>query len=362
MEVIFAAIVLFILLWIFSNKNISAESPYIYSCPANINTPTPATILSVTPTISPSLIPSTDPTPTSSIANTCLVGGTTINKGEGICDEKANLVTQCEGNNQMIQKPNFCGTGQVCRTQTNNFQIKCDSTCQLKLGTGMSNKADLVVLAEDYNSHSEFLAAVDKAVVAMNKTNLSEVRLGKFNLWALLDLNQTFFQGFNCPTAGGATVACWDHMKAFNLAASKCGGDSYLVFNNDTHRTGSVGGISIWGGTYIYNFALDQPTVPHELGHSLAGLMDEYSFGIAAPSGSVAGINCSSTGSASETTPCPKWAGKFPNVGCYLRCGYTNFYRPTFRSIMDRGGTGAVYEFNEPSLVDGWDEMLKLFP
>lgn len=366
----------------FLTKNSCAAGPYFYSCILTSVTPTPVVTGAVTPTASvtanitptpiispvvtitvtltPTLITPT-PTSTPAVNGTCVVGGTTINQGEGICDEKTNLVSQCDGNNRMTQKPNYCGTGQVCRSQTGSFQIKCEAACQLKMGTGARTKADLVVLAEDYGSYVEFLTAVDKAVVALNKTNLGPARLGKLNLWAWLDLNQTYFQGFNCPTANGVNVACWDHTKAFSIAAAKCGGDSYLVFNNDTHRTGTIGGISIWGGTYIYNFALDQPTVPHELGHSLTGLMDEYSFGIAAPPGSPAGINCSELPAQNETAPCPKWASRFPNVGCYQRCGYTNFYRPEQRSIMDRGGTGAVYDFNDPSLVDGWDEMLKLF-
>ncbi|OGK08465.1 hypothetical protein A2767_00885 [Candidatus Roizmanbacteria bacterium RIFCSPHIGHO2_01_FULL_35_10] len=305
----FILIFFFTISLFFLINNIYAESPYFYSC---VLAATPTVIQ--TPVVTITSVPTTVPTSTSFPTSTPFPTPTSL--------------------------PN----------------------CQLKMGTGERTKADLVVLAEDYNNNNDFLAAVDKAVVALNKTNLGTARLGKINLWALMDLNQTFFKGFNCPTANGVTVACWDHVKAFNLAASKCGGDSYLIFNNDTHRTGSIGGISIWGGTYIYNFALDQPTVPHELGHSLTGLMDEYSFGIAAPAGAVAGLNCSELPSQSQTVPCPKWANRFPNVGCYPRCGFTNFYRPAVRSIMDRGGTGAVYDFNEPSLIDGWDEMLKLFP
>ncbi|MBI4225720.1 hypothetical protein HY612_01265 [Candidatus Roizmanbacteria bacterium] len=314
------------------------------------------------PLITPAVTTTVSPTPTSSAPQTCIVGSANINIGEGTCDEKTNTVTFCEGNNQMVEKPNFCGVGQVCRSTAGSYQIKCDAACQLKMGTGDKSKADLVVLSEDYENYSDFLSSVDKAVGAINRTNLGPTRLDKINLLALLDLTQTYFQGFNCPTAGGSVVACWDHMKAFSTALSRCGGDTYMILNNDTHRVGSVGGIAIWGGTYIYRFALDYPTAPHELGHSMAGLMDEYSFGIAASSGTIAGINCSDTGSSSQSTPCPKWAAKFPNVGCYKRCGYTNFYRPVQRSIMDKGGSGAVYDFNEPSLVDGWDEILKLFP
>lgn len=297
---VFVFFLIFTLIFL-NKKNLAQESPYFYSC----------ILREITPTVLPdsTILPTSEPTP----ATTLIPTPTSI------------------------------------------------PSCILKMGNGERSKADLVVLAEDYNSLDDFLAAVDKAVVALAKTNLGPTRLGKINLWAHTDLTQTYFQGYDCPTSGRLSAACWDHMKAFTVAASKCGGDSYLVFNNDTRRVGSIGGISIWGGTYIYNFALDEPTVPHELGHSLAGLMDEYSFGVEAPQGQIAGINCSEIGSANQSIPCPKWADKFPNVGCFQRCGYTNFFRPTDRSIMDRGGSGAVYEFNEPSLVDGWDEVLKFF-
>lgn len=346
-----------------SPSSAQTSGRFLY-CSSPTQTPTspPNPTLTESPTPTQTPIPSLTPTPTSSLANSCVVGNSTINKGEGTCDEKTDTVTLCEGNNQMVQKPNFCGAGQVCRSTAGSYQVKCDATCQLKLGSGDKLKADLVVLSEDYDSYNDFLSSLDKAVNAINRTNLGSTRLSKINLWGLLDLNQTYFLGFNCPTAGGLVVACWDHNKAFAAASSKCGGDTYMVINNDTHRVGSVAGIAIWGGTYIYRFGLDYPTVPHELGHSMAGLVDEYSFGIAAPPGAIAGINCSDSGSSGQTTPCPKWATKFPNVGCYKRCGFTDFYRPAQRSIMDRGGSGAVYDFNEPSLVDGWDEVLKLFP
>ena len=349
--------------------SLPTQTPTPPTIPTSTSTPiptqTPIPTLTSTPSVTPiptqTPIPTLTPTPTSSILNTCIVGNNTINKGEGLCNEKTNIVTVCEGNNQMVQKQNFCGTGQVCRSTVGSFQIKCEAACLLKLGTGAQTKADLVVLSEDYNSYNDFLSSVDKAVNALNRTNMGTTRLGKINLWALLDLNQTYFQGFNCPTPQGSVVACWDHNKAMSVAMSRCGGDTYSIFNNDTHRTGSVGGIAIWGGNYIFRFALDFPTFPHELGHSMVGLRDEYSFGVAAPPGTNAGINCSDKGSQSQTSPCPKWAAKFPNVGCYPRCGYTNFYRPSVRSIMDRGGSGAVYDFNEPSLVDGWDDILKFF-
>ncbi len=314
------------------------------------------------PLTTPSVTTTVSPTPTSSASQTCAVGSANINLGEGTCDEKTNTVTVCESNNQMVQKPNFCGVGRVCRSQPGSYQIKCDAACQLKMGSGDQAKADLVVLSEDYATYDDFLSSVDKAVNALNRTNLGPTRLGKINLWALLDLNQTYFQGFDCPTPQGLAVACWDNAKAASIATSRCGAEALMIFNNDTHRVGSVAGIAIWGSAYIFRFGLDYPTVPHELGHSLAGLFDEYSFGVAAPPGALDGINCSNAGSSSQTSPCPKWAAKFPNVGCYRTCGFTNFYRPAQRSIMDRGGANAVYDFNEPSLVDGWDEVLKSFP
>ena len=147
-------------------------------------------------------------------------------------------------------------------------------------------------MAEDFSSQSEFLNSVDRSISALRRSNLGAQRLDKFNIWAFLDLTQTFFTGFNCQSPGGIQAACWDHQKALATAMSRCGGDTYLIINNDTHRAGSVAGAAVWGGVYAYKYALDYPTVPHELGHSLVGLWDEYSFGIPAPAGAVAGFNC----------------------------------------------------------------------
>lgn len=381
---------LFVIL-VFSGGKVQAEIPYTYYCLLSPISPTPQLSLtpSVAPGISPTLVPSLSPTiapsqiisptvatphppsnsptlrlsPTAtvSVTDTCIFNNSILAKGEGICNEKTNTVNLCEGNNRMSTKADYCGIGRVCRSNPGSHQVSCDAVCQLKHGTGATSKADLVILAEDYPSYDTFLVAVDKSVAAIRKTNLGPQRLDKINIWALMSLNQTYFQGFNCPSPSGRSVACWNYAKAANLALTTCGGDVHVILNNDTHRTGSVGGIAIWGSAYIFNFALDFPTVPHELGHAMAGLNDEYSFGIAAPSGINDGVNCSSQGAASQNLPCPKWAGRFPNVGCYPRCGYTNFFRPSLKSIMDRGGTNAVWDFNEPSLIDGWDEVLKYF-
>lgn len=308
----------FILISVFLVNNVFAESPYFYNClmpylsPTNQPTQIPP---------SPTLIPSVTGIPTVTLTPV-----------------PANSPTN---------------TPSPTPTPVNN--------CLLKTGTGSPTKLDLVFMAEDFSNQNEFLNSVDRSINALRKSNLGNQRLDKFNIWVLLDLNQTFFTGFNCSSPGGIQAACWDHSKALAMAMSRCGGDTYLIINNDTHRSGSVAGAAVWGGIYAYRFALDYPTVPHELGHSLVNLWDEYSFNTTAPPGARAGINCAETGSANQSTPCPKWAAKFPNTGCYQRCGFTDFFRPMQRSIMDRGGVNAVFEFNEPSLIDGWDQMLKNF-
>src|SRR3989344_5558498 len=133
----------------------STSSPYFWNCSIPRSTLTPTLITppveTLTPTKVPTQIPTqiptltSIPTPTSTVAETCNIGSATIKKGEGVCDEKTNVVTVCEGNNQMVHKPNFCGAGQVCQTQPGSYQIKCDAACQLKRGTGVRSKADLVV-------------------------------------------------------------------------------------------------------------------------------------------------------------------------------------------------------------------------
>lgn len=308
----------FFLVSFFLTENICAESPYFYNCLTSQLTPT------VQPTqmpLSPTAVPSATSVPTTT------------------------LTPIPTGNPTLTMTPT--------PTPVNN--------CLLKMGTGSSAKLDLVFMAEDFTNQNEFFTSVDRSINALRRSNLGAQRLDKFNIWVLLDLNQTFFTGFNCSSPGGIQAACWDHSKALAMAMSRCGGDTYVIINNDTRRTASVAGAAVWGGVYAYKFALDYPTIPHELGHSLVALWDEYSFNTTAPPGASAGINCAETGSGNQSTPCPKWAAAFPNTGCYQRCGYTDFYRPMQRSIMDRGGVNAVFDFNEPSLINGWDEMLKNF-
>ena len=96
-----------------------------------------------------------------------------------------------------------------------------------------------------------------------------------------------------------------------------------VVVNSDKY--GGAGGTT-YGTSYTGTYA--QQVAAHEIGHSLIGLWDEYSYGYAG-SGSD-GPNCSSSddGSAWE-----QWLDE-SGVSAFEVCSYTNFYRPTNNGCM----------------------------
>ncbi len=68
----------------------------------------------------------------------------------------------------------------------------------------------------------------------------------------------------------------------------------------------------------------------HELGHSLVGLGDEYSYG--APSSATPRNNCTLN---ADDPPWSAWLDE-PGVSAFPVCGYTNQHRPTDSSCMMR--------------------------
>ncbi len=243
-------------------------------------------------------------------------------------------------------------------------------SCKLLMGNGdKDNKFDIVFLADNYNNLSDFLSDSAISVQKIQQTNLGLSRLSKLDVWVYQDISQTYYQNDYTDPPTGRTFIIWDINKADQIARN-CAGDISVVFYNNRNDyadryfavTGRQEGLR---SIFAYSRALPYITVPHELGHGIADLVDEYPFlspqgiPLQAPWGTDPGINCSSASSNSPTTPCPIWANQFPQVGCYQRCGWANYYRPATKSIMDGGGFGEVYTFNDPSLINGWDVNLK---
>lgn len=115
-------------------------------------------------------------------------------------------------------------------------------------------------------------------------------------------------------------VCCDDEAVVAAVDAAVPDADGILVLVNDpayggsggfTYATASVGPDGVW-------------IAAHELGHSLVGLWDEYSYGV---SGDEEGPNCAAD-------PNGSWDAWLPEVGSFPECSFTNLHRPTEADCM----------------------------
>lgn len=115
-------------------------------------------------------------------------------------------------------------------------------------------------------------------------------------------------------------IVC-DDAAVLALAAEAPGDDVRVVLVNDATYGGS-GGASY---ATAYTGELMEQTVAHEMGHSDAGLADEYLYGGPAPAGSLPVPNCSP---AADSTPWDAWRDG-DAVDAFPGCSWTDWYRPT---------------------------------
>ncbi len=100
--------------------------------------------------------------------------------------------------------------------------------------------------------------------------------------------------------------------------------DGAVVLVNDETYGGSGG----WSYATSYVGELGVDVAVHEIGHSLVGLWDEYSYGTTHDGDD--GPNCAAD---AAHVPWPQWLDD-PEVDAFEVCSYTNYYRPTDNSCM----------------------------
>ncbi len=204
-------------------------------------------------------------------------------------------------------------------------------------------KYNLVILSAGYASSQDFLNDARIAINSLNKTNLSPNTRNKINIWAYADTSIDLRAGF-CDSR----EICVDQNAARNFAQT-CGGDGYVVILNNKSEERGVSYAVCGGEAAITNAMVDggiRP-FPHELGHSIACLDDEY---LIENYGRAPRINCSTDSS------CSSWQ-KYSGVGCYQTCSSEDRFRSTPTSLMN-GGRSFTWQFNPPSL-EGWDNKLQ---
>jgi hypothetical protein len=212
--------------------------------------------------------------------------------------------------------------------------------CKSILKNGGSEKYDIVFIGDNINTMSDYSSNVNLAYNQILSTQPFTSNSNKFNVWRIdenIDLDCRDTTGDNCPEC--------DSNKVINKVLENCGHyDQIIIFTHSSKWVGCrAGGYTFNSLIYLRSDIPDAAV--HEFGHAFGGLHDEYDFHIVLinPDGTPAKSNdpnCDERSSGSGSTPCPKWSS-VPNTGCYEVCGYSNWYKPAQKCIMNAGSLGS---------------------
>lgn len=213
-------------------------------------------------------------------------------------------------------------------------------------------KLNIIFLASNYNDLNKFLDDAKTAAGNMYKTNLGPNRVNKINFWAYKSINAPL-PVKSCRSAAGFSTVCTDENQAKTMS-DDCGMNGYVVIVDHPRKAASTLALGTIQVT-MTSSALE--SLPHELGHAVASVFDEYDFQDDRPPNIPVPANCSAESSGDQNIACPPWK-KYNDVGCFSRCGFWSWYKPTAQSIMNHLQNS--YAFNSPSL-DAWDFALQQY-
>jgi len=237
--------------------------------------------------------------------------------------------------------------------QNNNNQTQPDNVLpvnatmcntEIRIWGPKESKYNVIFLPSKYSDATSFINDAKTAANTMDQTNLGPNLISKINFWLLNRVDIDLHNPSSTPTVIRDTIC---HMNAF-----------VVIENNPT-----IGGVSYGlgnGSVALTSGSIPSLTLPHELGHAIASLMDEYQLKNQTPM-DIQVINCSKQSSGNEGTPCPGWEQYGPSgVGCFQVCGFNDWFRPTSDSIM-AGGINGVWHMNNifnPPSITGWEIAL----
>jgi hypothetical protein len=211
------------------------------------------------------------------------------------------------------------------------------------------DKFDLIFLHQGFKNIDD-VSVISKKIINNLKASNVQGTVNKFNFYLSSDLNQDY-KLFITGTGTRIDTSDFGPLDAMKL---KCKGDSVIIIDNlpnEIRATAYVG----------YNVAMltaeAWEAAVHELGHSIAGLDDEYDLGTEALPDRIPAVNCNKFGSDSDK-PCPGWE-KYSDAKCFKICGYTNYYRSTEKSVMNDGWPKPDL-FNEIG-KEAWENSLNNF-
>lgn len=224
-----------------------------------------------------------------------------------------------------------------------SLQIASDqnsSICKHIIGTGATR---VLFIPDKFSSPSEFANLTSQAIDNIKSTNLGDL----YNNFSFIAYNK-FDGSYGCHDGisfpGGKQFGCQD-VATIRQTMATCGANSALIISD----TPGLGGYSVQGSGFA---SIKKGTITfaaHELGHAIATLDDEYPFGRATRRKDP-GPNCSVSRS------CP-WQIKYPSLGCIPGCGFSNWYKPTEKSVMNKNQNKDNI-WNAISL-DAWEDAMK---
>lgn len=199
----------------------------------------------------------------------------------------------------------------------------------------------IVIIPDLYDDSQSALDDAKKLVKSMSTTNIPTEVLSKIGF---VFYNEVATAPYSTTRGDGkqSTHTVWNRLRAEEVK-TRCNGNEYILLIKWSYPSGTA----FWtGGAAISNAAI--AVAPHELGHSVAKLDDEYVYKTAqgdqafSPPRAIPGPNCSLEQS------CREWKEKFSDITCTAGCHYVNWYRPTVESIMRNPYKSR--EFSAPAL------------
>lgn len=194
-------------------------------------------------------------------------------------------------------------------------------SCTTLVNKGSSaDKLDIVFIADQYTAAEmpNFVTKVQTAYTYLLGIKPYDTQTNRVNIHRIDSPVNLGCRGWSQPQP-----EC--NILNIQPIANLCPNDEVVVIVDGNFRS--------YAGGYSVVSALDSRfsyVVVHELGHSFAGLADEYveSGKIAATSSVIASVNCD------VSSTCSKW-NSVPGTGCYGGCMYQNaFYRSVSNGIM----------------------------
>lgn len=212
---------------------------------------------------------------------------------------------------------------------------------EVQVSGSSQERLDMLFLGDGYTAGQldRFAADVERMRSYILSIEPYGAYTGLFNVWRI-DASSaqsgashaggpTRDTAYDCTydCGGIERLICCDDSKVMADAAAVPGVDGIIVLVNDPQYGGSGG----FNYATAYTGADYGPQVAaHELGHSLVGLWDEYSYGVTSPE--YVSPNCAHD---PDDVPWTDWLSE-PEVDAFAECSYTNYWRPTEEGCMMR--------------------------